>query len=189
MSIVLYIAGIILANVVTAQFAPMHFGPFIVPMGTFLIGLTFMLRDRVQFIYGRKKTYLIILLALILSAITSRFLGDTLWIVIASAISFLISESTDTEIYTRLKVAIEYKVFWSGIVGGLLDSSIFVIIGLSPLTTGILPWNFIPMAILGQILFKSLMQMLGLLVLKTILRKNNFENILGKKEGEFYGKS
>jgi len=170
MSIVLYIAGIILANIVTAQFAPMNIGPFIVPMGTLLIGVTFMLRDRVQFGYGRKKTYLIIGLALILSAISSKLLGDTLWITVASAISFLISESTDTEIYSRLKAAIEYKVFWSGIIGGFFDSSIFVILGLSPLTTGILSWELIPMAIVGQILFKSVMQLLGLVTLKGILR-------------------
>ncbi|WP_339061289.1 VUT family protein [Tepidibacillus marianensis] len=170
MIIVLYIVGIILANIVTAQFAPINMGPFIVPMGTLLIGLTFMLRDRVQYLYGREKTYFIIGLALVLSAISSKLLGDTLWITMASAISFLISESTDTEIYSRLKASIEYKVFWSGIIGGFFDSSFFVILGLSPLTTGILPWKFIPMAILGQILFKSLMQMLGLIVLKTIFR-------------------
>ncbi len=45
MRIFLYLFSIVIANVVTAAFAPFHFGMFIVPMGTFLIGATFIFRD------------------------------------------------------------------------------------------------------------------------------------------------
>lgn len=41
MRILFYLLSIVIANVVTAAFAPLHFGMFIVPMGTFLIGATF----------------------------------------------------------------------------------------------------------------------------------------------------
>lgn len=55
MRIVFYLLSIVVANVVTARFAPLEFGMFIVPMGTFFVGATFIFRDLVQNKYGRKK--------------------------------------------------------------------------------------------------------------------------------------
>ncbi|RPJ94596.1 VUT family protein [Rummeliibacillus sp. TYF005] len=165
MRIFLYLCAIVLANVITANFAPLQFGVFIIPYGSFLIGATFILRDLVQNKYGKKKTYLFIGLALILSAISSYLLGDTLWIVFASAVSFAVSETTDTEIYSRLKASISMRIMYSGIFGGILDSSIFVIIGLSPLGAGMVPWNAVWMAILGQVIIKISMQIIGVMAL------------------------
>ncbi|MEW9051014.1 MAG: VUT family protein [Neobacillus sp.] len=168
MRIIFYLLAIVTANVVTAAFAPLHLGVFIIPMGTFLVGATFIFRDLVQNKYGRKKTYAFIGLALFLSALVSFYLGDTLLIVLASAISFLVSETTDTEIYTRLKLPMSWRVFYSGMVGGLLDSIIFVIIGLSPLGAGFLPWEAVPFAIAGQVIVKTMIQGMGALILNQV---------------------
>ncbi|MFK7696676.1 VUT family protein [Paenibacillus sp. HJGM_3] len=159
--IVCYLLSISLANVLTASSDPLVWGNFIVPVGSFLIGATFILRDLVQNAIGRRNTYFVIGAAMVLSAITSSALGDTLWITFASAITFLFSETTDTEIYTRLKLPMSMKVLYSGIVGGALDSVIFVIIGLSPLGAGFLPWDMVGYAIIGQIVVKTVMQLLG----------------------------
>lgn len=164
-----YLLAIITANVVTASFAPLNLGVFIVPMGTFLIGATFILRDLVQNTFGRKKTYIAIVVALVLSAIVSFLLGDTLLIVVASAISFAVSETTDTEIYTRLKLPMAWRVFYSGLVGGFLDSAIFVIIGLSPLGANFVPWEAVPFAILGQVIVKTIIQGIGALILSRVI--------------------
>lgn len=137
-------------------------------MGTFFIGATFILRDLVQNKYGRKKTYGLIALALLLSAIVSASLGDTLLIVAASALSFLLSETADTEIYSRLKLPMAWRVFYSGIVGGILDSAVFVIIGLSPLGANILPWEAVPAAIIGQIIVKTVLQLIGASILSQL---------------------
>ncbi|WP_066298538.1 VUT family protein [Bacillus sp. FJAT-29937] len=166
MRLVIYLFAIVLANVVTAKFAPLAVGIFLIPMGSFLIGATFIFRDLVQNKYGRTKTYLFICLALILSAISSYLLGDTLWIVFASALSFAVSETTDTEIYSRLNLPMHFRVLYSGVIGGILDSAIFVVVGLSPIGANILPWNMIWMAILGQIVVKVIMQFLGVMVLQ-----------------------
>ncbi|RDW17417.1 VUT family protein [Oceanobacillus chungangensis] len=166
MRIFFYLIAIILANVITAKFAPLQLGVFIIPYGSFLIGATFILRDLVQNKYGKKKTYLFIGLALILSAISSHLLGDTLWIVFASAVSFLVSETIDTEIYSRLKKPMLVRVLYSGTIGGILDSTLFVIIGLSPLGAGFVPWDAVWMAILGQIIIKVCMQFFGVLILQ-----------------------
>ncbi|MFD1737505.1 VUT family protein [Bacillus salitolerans] len=172
MRILFYLSVIVLANVLTAKFAPLQLGVFIIPMGSFLIGATFILRDFVQNKYGKKKTYVFICLALLLSALSSYSLGDTLWIVFASAVSFAISETTDTEIYSRLKLPLNIRVLYSGAVGGILDSAIFVIIGLSPLGAGFIPWEFVWMAILGQVIIKVSMQFIGVGVLQLATLKN-----------------
>lgn len=174
MRIFLYLISIVTANVITAAFAPLQFGMFIVPMGTLLIGATFIFRDLVQNKYGRTRTYMFIGLALVLSAIVSYILGDTLTIVFASALSFAIAETTDTEIYTRLKLPMSWRVFYSGLVGGLLDSIIFVVIGLSPIGANFLPWEAVPAAILGQIIVKTVIQGIGAMLLNPI--NNIFNN-------------
>ncbi|MGE6611190.1 VUT family protein [Peribacillus sp. NPDC076916] len=166
--ILLYLVSIITANVVTAAFAPLQFGMFIIPMGTLLIGGTFIFRDLVQNKFGRAKTYICIVIALILSACVSFLLGDTLLIVFASALSFVVAETADTEIYTRLKLPMSWRVFYSGIVGGFFDSVIFVVIGLSPLGANILPWEAVPAAVIGQIIVKTIIQSIGAVLLGRI---------------------
>ena len=150
MRILFYLLSIVIANVVTARFAPLEFGMFIVPMGTLFVGATFIFRDLVQNKYGRAKTYLFIFLALLLSGTASFALGDTLMIVAASALSFVIAETADTEIYTRLKLPMAWRVFYSG---------------LSPLGAGFIPWEAVPAAIVGQVIVKTVIQMIGALIL------------------------
>ncbi|MFJ7683797.1 VUT family protein [Peribacillus butanolivorans] len=166
--IILYLVSIVTANVFTAAFAPLQLGVFIIPMGTLLIGGTFIFRDLVQNKFGRAKTYVCIVTALILSACVSFLLGDTLLIVFASALSFVVAETADTEIYTRLKLPMSWRVFYSGIVGGFFDSVIFVVIGLSPLGANVLPWEAVPAAIFGQIIVKTIIQSIGAALLGRI---------------------
>jgi queuosine precursor transporter len=163
--IFLYLVSIVAANVITASIVPLVLGVFIIPYGSFLIGLTFILRDLTQNEIGRKNTYIVIAAALIISALTSYILGDSLFIAAASLAAFLISETTDTEIYTRLKMKMKYRILYSGLIGGFLDSIIFVVVGLSPIGAGFLSWQQVWAAMLGQILIKSAMQLAGVLVL------------------------
>src|SRR5699024_6543687 len=125
--IAIYLLSIILANVITARFAQFEIGPLIIPYGTLFIGLTLVMRDMVQNRFGRLRTYFLIGIALILSALSSYLLGDALWVVFASTLSFIISETADTEIYTRFKLPFVRRVFYSGFVAGFLDSAVFVI--------------------------------------------------------------
>jgi uncharacterized PurR-regulated membrane protein YhhQ (DUF165 family) len=168
MQVILYLLSIIIANIITAKFSPLELGILFIPWGSFLIGLTFILRDLTQNRIGRNKTYFVIATALILSGVSSYWLGDGLNIVFASLIAFLISETTDTEIYTRLKLKMEYRVLYSGLVGGLLDSVVFVVIGLSPLGANFLNWHQVLLAIIGQVLVKTIMQFVGVITIKLI---------------------
>jgi uncharacterized PurR-regulated membrane protein YhhQ (DUF165 family) len=162
LSIILYIVAIVMANILTATLTPSTIGPFIITAGTWFVGATFFLRDMAQERYGRSTMYKVIGAALILSGVFSIMNGDILAITFASALAFGVSESTDTEIYTRLKLPIEYRVLWSGVAGGFLDSAVFVVVGLSPLTIGIIPWGAVPVAIMGQVIVKTIMQIAGM---------------------------
>jgi len=168
--IFLYLAAIVLANVLTAAIEPIMLGHLIIPAGSLLIGVTFILRDLVQNAIGRRNTYYTIAAAMVISGATSWAFGDTLWITFASAVTFLFSETADTEIYTRLRLPMSMRVFYSGIAGGILDSVIFVVIGLSPLGAGFLPWGLVGYAILGQILAKTGMQALGAGLVHLVLK-------------------
>jgi queuosine precursor transporter len=157
---VFYIAVIVIANIITSLVAPFVIFGFIIPAGSFLIGLTFLLRDYVQTRAGRKKTYLLITTALLINVLVSLFFDSMLWVIFASALSFIVSETADTELFTRLNTSFKNRVLLSGVIGGALDSLIFVVIGISPLGVGFIPWVEVPAAILGQYLIKLLMQML-----------------------------
>src|SRR5699024_3812215 len=137
--IAIYLLSIILANVITARFAPFELGPLIIHYGTLFIGLTLVIRVMVQ----------------------NRFVSFRMYILIvfASTLSFIISETADTEIYTRFKIPFVRRVFYSGVVAGFLDSAVFVIVGIGPLGLHYVPWALVPYAVLGQWVAKVVMQL------------------------------
>ena len=161
---------IAISNVLTAMFSPLVLcdGLIIIPVGSLLAGATFVVRDIVQLKNGKSKTYITILIAVALSCVVSVSVGDTAYIAIASAVAFFISEAVDTEIYSRVKKSFARRVLLSGIVGGLIDSAVFVIVGLSPLGAGMISWLQTPFAIIGQVIAKSSVQVLatGLILLR-----------------------
>lgn len=54
--VIIYLLTIIGANVVTARYGTFQLGVFLIPFGSFFIGLTLVMRDMVQNVYGRKKS-------------------------------------------------------------------------------------------------------------------------------------
>lgn len=160
-TITLYIAAIVAANVITARTTPADIGPFLVTWGTWIVGVTFVLRDLMQLAIGRAWCYAVIAVALVISAGASVLLGDTLAITAASAMAFAVSEALDTEIFTRLRARIPTRIALSGITASVLDSAIFATIGLSPLWSGFVPWSALPNLILGQVIVKGVLQLLA----------------------------
>lgn len=163
--IFLYLSIIVLSNVITAMFPPFSLfdGLLLIPTGSVFAGTTFMLRDFVQLRHGKQITYAAIAGATILSATISWIMGDTAFIAAASVIAFLVSESIDTEIFSRMKKSLGWRVILSGIVGGIADSIIFVVLGLSPIGATMLTWSVVPYAVLGQTIIKAVVQPIGVL--------------------------
>jgi uncharacterized PurR-regulated membrane protein YhhQ (DUF165 family) len=159
-----YIAAIVVANIVTANEPPLMFDwlgqHWIVTWGTFFIAATFFLRDGVQIAFGRRGAYAAIAAALIANLAMSSHYANLAWIVAASCIAFALSETLDTETFTRLRGSLGKRIAVSGVLGGTLDSIVFAVIGLSPLTTGIVPWQFLWTTIVAQIVVKCTMNLL-----------------------------
>jgi uncharacterized PurR-regulated membrane protein YhhQ (DUF165 family) len=138
-------------------------GLLLIPAGSVFVGATFLLRDFVQLRYGKRIIYPAIVMATILSAAISWIVGDTAFIAAASVIAFLVSESMDTEIFSRMKKSLGWRVVLSGIIGGIADSVIFVVLGQSPIGAAMLTWSVVPYAILGQTVTKTVVQPIGVL--------------------------
>jgi len=161
MIIVLYVACVALANIITATTTPIFFAGFVITWGTFFAGATFVLRDLVQRGYGRGTAYAAIGAGLAVSATFSLAYHDALPIAVGSLVAFAVSESLDTEVFTRLDRPFPFRVAVSGLIGGLIDTALFVVIALSPLWSNILTWEQVPRAILGVYLVKAALQLIG----------------------------
>lgn len=159
MTALLYVAAIVAANLVTAKTMPLAAGSFLIPWGTWLIASTFFLRDAIQMRRGRAFAYGAIAVALGASAATSWALDATLAVTAGSAAAFALSETLDTEVFTRVPGSVPLRVAVSGVVGGALDSSAFVVVALSPAWSGIIPWSAVPHAIVGTFVVKAVLQL------------------------------
>lgn len=123
----IYIVAVLAANYTATWFIPLPlFG--LVSVGTLIFGVTFTQRDRVHR-HGRRKVYLMILLAALGMVLESLFLGVEPRIILASFIAIVLSESADTEIYQRLlhRPWIQ-RVLGSNLVSIPLDSLLFNLI-------------------------------------------------------------
>lgn len=163
MIVVLYLLALAGANVATAELTPI-FVDFMgqtvaITAGTFFIGALFFLRDAVQARYGLKAAYGAIIGALSINVLLSLHYQDLAWITAASAAALFISEVADTVVYSRFHGAFGPRILASGTVSTPLDSIVFVVLGLSPLTSGIIPWSAVTATIALQFLVKFGMQL------------------------------
>jgi uncharacterized PurR-regulated membrane protein YhhQ (DUF165 family) len=123
---------------------PVGFG-YSAPSGVLMIGAAMFLRDLVQNIYGKKIT----LVAIAIGVLISYFVNPA--VATASAIAFACGETADFFIYTTLrKRTLSGAVVASGIVGGIIDSFIFLQIAFGSTNY----WQ-------GQVIGKTEMAILG----------------------------
>jgi uncharacterized PurR-regulated membrane protein YhhQ (DUF165 family) len=155
----LYVAAFVAANVITAATDPAHIGPWLVTWGTWIVGFSFILRDRLHVLYGRRAVYEMLGLGVALAGITSLILGDTLLVLVGSCLALLLAEAADTEAFSRLRAHLGLSVAASGVVGAAVDSVVFPVVGLG--LSGIVPWQFIPNVIVGQFVVKGALQLLA----------------------------
>lgn len=167
--------SIVIANVLTAKYSPfvLFDGHIIIPVGSVFVGVTFLLRDVVQIKHGKRKAYTMIFTALFMSAAISAMMGDTASVAFASGLSFLLSESIDTEIFSRVRRNVRLRMLASGVIGGGVDSAVFVTVGLGPFGSGALTWDQVPYAIIGQAAIKAAVQIAVIGVIESSRRGTN----------------
>lgn len=162
MTIVAYLATIPTANWlinnVGTQYAPdaphtipVGFG-YNAPSGVLMIGLALVLRDYVQQQFGQRTTLMAIAAGIVISYAINPAVAT------ASAIAFAVSELADLYVFTQIKQrTLTGAVIASGIVGGIIDSFLFLqiafgstqfwqgqVIGKSimAITAGLMIWGF-----------------------------------------------
>lgn len=123
------------------------------PSGVLAIGAALVLRDLVQERYGKK----VALIAIFAGAILSYLLSDP-FIALASLIAYLLAETSDLLVYSKIRSkSLELAIFASGVVGSIIDSAVFLWIAFGSM-------QFIE----GQIVGKIWMSLVAIAILKGI---------------------
>ncbi|HET7322469.1 MAG TPA: VUT family protein [Longimicrobiaceae bacterium] len=111
--------------------APVGFG-LLAPSGAYAAGFTFVARDLLQRVAGKRWGLGAIAGGTVISVLVSPELA------LASGTSFLFSELVEFSVYTPLqRDHFVLAVFLSGVVGSIVDSVIFLSIAGIPLTTAL----------------------------------------------------
>lgn len=125
-----FLGCIIAANIVTTQngMVPVGFG-LVATAGTYFAGLTFLLRDALQDVAGKRWT-----LGVIAAGAALSFLVSDGFIALASAVAFGLSELADLFVYTPLrKRGYIRAAIASNVVGALVDTVVFLAIAGFPI--------------------------------------------------------
>lgn len=137
-----FLGCILAANYVTTEFGmvPVGFG-LVATAGTYLAGLTFVLRDSLQDVAGKR----VVVALIALGAALSYLIADP-FIALASGAAFLVSELVDLGIYTPLRRRGYVRAaIASNIAGAFVDTVLFLWIAGFPI------WSAVP----GQMVAKA----------------------------------
>jgi queuosine precursor transporter len=118
-----FLGCILAANVITTRLGmvPVGFG-LVATAGTYFAGLTFVLRDALQDVAGKRWTLAVIGAGAVLSfAVADPFIA------LASAVAFALAELADLAVYTPLrKRGYVRAAVASNIVGAFVDTVVFL---------------------------------------------------------------
>jgi uncharacterized integral membrane protein (TIGR00697 family) len=169
----LYVAFVLISNLIAFKIAEFNFGfvTFYATAGVLVFSVTFLMTDIVNEKFGRKETHKMIFIAFLTQVAVTLFIylaislpSAPFWngqdafnaifgfvprVILASWISFLVSENFDAYLYAMFKKFTKGKHLWmrnafSSIPAMALDSILFVTIAfyglqpLLPLITGVL---------------------------------------------------
>jgi uncharacterized PurR-regulated membrane protein YhhQ (DUF165 family) len=128
--VVAYAGSIVAANVATDRIGLVSVAGLVVTAGTFLAGLTLILRDAVDAVAGRRVMLAAIATGVALSAATT-----TPSLAVASAVAFGVSELADAATWTQLcPRSMPWAVLVSSAVSAPIDSVLFLAVAGFPVT-------------------------------------------------------
>ena len=137
-----FVACVAMANILTGNYGmvPVGFG-LMATAGTYLAGATFVLRDVVDDLLGKRAVFLLIAVGAIISAF-----GGAGQIAVASAVAFAVGEIADYAIYRPLrKRGYVRAAVASNIVGAFVDTILFLWIAGFPI------WVAVPGQMVGKL--------------------------------------
>ena len=151
----LYFLVGILATLVTVWFKPLDLGIIAIPPSSWVMGFTFLLITLIAEKYGNQVASKMIWILLVLTSIICFILGYSQMLVLASGVAFVAGQFATKFIYNITKHSL-----LSSMVGSLIDAIIWILLGLSPVGIGSVPWSMFIYAVAGQILIQFIMQFL-----------------------------
>lgn len=118
---VAYLASIIIVNF-AFTYLPMISLPFgqVIPVGTFLVGFIFVLRD-----FSQREIGAYVYLAMLIGVALSYLMADP-FVALASAVAFGVSELVDALVFTYTKKPMRDRVLISSAASTPLDSIVFL---------------------------------------------------------------
>mgnify|MGYP000353010910 CR=1 FL=1 len=118
---VAYLASIIIVNF-AFTYLPMISLPFgqTIPVGTFLVGFIFVLRD-----FSQREIGAYVYLAMLIGVALSYLMADP-FVALASAVAFGVSELVDALVFTYTKKPMRDRVLISSAASTPLDSIVFL---------------------------------------------------------------
>lgn len=153
---ILYFLVGILATLVTVWFKPLDLGIIAIPPSSWVMGFSFLLITLIAEKYGNKVASKMIWILLAITSIICFILGYSQMLVLASGVAFVLGQFA-----TKLLYKITRHPLLSSMTGSFVDAIIWILLGLSPIGIGSVPWSMFVYAVLGQILVQFIMQFLA----------------------------
>ena len=116
----LYLILVPISNLLVKEFGLVNFYFLTFPAGAITVGLSFTLRDIVQERYGKKISYLWMIVGCGLTYLFSEDLA------VISSLVFMVSETIDWFIFSISSIPFKQKIIFSNIVSIPIDSFLFV---------------------------------------------------------------
>lgn len=158
---VAFLACILAANYATTRWGmvPVGFG-LMATAGTYFAGATFVLRDLIQDLTGRR-----VVLVLIMWGAALSFAVSAPFIAIASAVAFGLSELADLAIYQPLRRRGYIRAaVASNVVGSFVDTVVFLTIAGFPL------WESLPGQMVGKLMVTAAV-VAGVVIVRALSRQ------------------
>ena len=178
MTLILYLLTIVVSNVVTVIIPPTDLGILVIPPSAYFMGFSFIFGNLLQDRYGKGVSRWFIWVGLAISAVLFQLLELSQVVIVASSIAFLVSQFLSNflyDLFKKLPIS-NHAMLLSSVIGSLVDVTLFVTIGLSPLGLNVLQGINILLAIVGQFIVQTILQIIAKkLLFKFYATKNTYK--------------
>lgn len=163
-----YIVLVVIANLVTIYFVPLNVKGILIPPSSWFMGFTFLLINLISKYEKPKFAASLIWVGLFLTSLICFMQSLPQSLVVSSGVAFWISQKASVFIFDKLSNKLDSKIAnaLSSNIGSIIDATIWISLGLSPLGIGTVAYIDIPSAVLGQVLVQFILQSIASRYLK-----------------------
>lgn len=176
----MYIALVVVANLVTIFYKPTILLGLVVPPSSWFMGFTFLLINLISKYESKRFTGSLIWIGLGLTSLICFAQSLPQSIVVASGLAFITSQWLSNFLYKYWTTktnpyGLHPNYSWinpaASFIGSTMDATIWIILGLSPLGIGSVSWIEVPLAVLGQVIVQGILQLVASKFLQRVERK------------------